>query len=515
MPRRARAKESKLIIVFPTRRDFEEMLLNTGTGILVHEASSKNILWANPSACRMFGCTLEELKPLKAHHMSAQEKQYRRELGIAWLHAAVIHGSSRKQWKYRSKDGTEFLTDCRATLVTFEDCLAVMVEFRNIAEEIELQEELTWVSESLQRIMTHTAAGIVVLDDDNCIEDISPLAAKLFGSTPSQLAGVHLEDLGRCEPRLLHEQVVERLRHSSVTIQQEIVKNDGTTAWLAGELEIVEHDGIESRVLTVRDVTERIEWERRNAYQEANLQYLSRYNAMGDMAMILAHELGQPLAASMNYLSGLKTRIAADTVDSRSLTYGIDQIEKQLHRAADIVTSIKRYVQRIESTSAVMDLNETVQESLYFVRLRAAEMGVRVFAHVPERNFFIDGESVLIGQVIINLCVNALHEIVQPHTEIKELTVETDELDGNAHVYIRDQGRGMAGPTIDRLAAGGFSTKQDGAGIGLIISEHIVERHGGSIRYLPNEPSGTVVQLVLPLAGKQSGAGGLSTVVPR
>ena len=486
----------------PPRRDFEQMCLHSGMGILIHEASSKNILWANPSACRMFGFTLEELKPLKAHHMSAQERQYRRELGVAWLQAAVIYGSSRKQWKYRTKDGTDFLTDCRATLVEFEDCLAVMVEFRNIAEEIELQEELSWVSDSLQRIMTHTAAGIVVLDEDNCIEDISPLAAGLFGRTPSELAGVHLEDLGRCDPRLSHEQVVERLATSSVTIQQEIVKDDGTTAWLAGELEIVAHDGMRSRVLTIRDVTDRVEWERRHAYQEANLQYLSRYNAMGDMAMILAHELGQPLAASTNYLSGLKARIDADTVDTRSLTYGIDQIEKQLHRAAEIVTSVKRYVQRIESTAVVMDLNETVQESLYFVRLRAAERGVRVYARIPERNFFIHGESVLIGQVIINLCVNALQEIVEPTTEVKELSVETDELDGNAYVFIRDQGQGMVGPVTDRLAAGGFSTKQDGAGMGLIISEHIVERHGGSIRYSPNEPTGTVVQLVLPLADR-------------
>ena len=497
--------------MFPARRDFEQMILHTGTGILIHEASSKNILWANPAACRIFGFTLEELKPLKAHHMSAQERQYRREVGVAWLQSAVVHGSSRKQWKYRAKDGTEFLTDARATLVRCEDGPVVMVEFRNISDEVELQEELTWVSESLQRIMTHTSAGIVVLDDDNCIDDISPLAAKLFGRTPAELSGVHLEDLGRCEPRLTSDPVVERLTDGagSVEIQQEIIKDDGSTVWLAGELEIVAHDGISSRVLTVRDVTDRVEWERRNAYQEANLQYLSRYHAMGDMAMILAHELGQPLAASTNYLSGLKARVSADTVDARSLAYGIDQIEKQLHRAADIVASVRRYVRRIESTSTLMDLNETVEESLYFVRLRAAEQGVRVYAEIPDRDLPIQGENVLIGQVIINLCVNALDEIVRPTTEVKELTIQTGEADGLASVWIRDQGRGMTGGVpADRLASGAFSSKQDGSGIGLIISEHIVERHGGTIRYLPNEPSGTTVQVTLPLATiAEDGAG--------
>ncbi|MEE4021947.1 PAS domain S-box protein [Gordonia sp. PKS22-38] len=490
--------------MFPARRDFEQMILNTGTGILIHEAASKNILWANPAACRMFGFTLEELKPLKAHHMSAQERQYRREVGVAWLQSAVVHGSSRKQWKYRTKDGVDFLTDARATLVRCEDGPVVMVEFRNISDEVELQEELTWVSESLQRIMTHTAAGLVILDDDNCIDDISPLAARLFGRTPAELSGVHLEDLGKCEPRLTSDHVVERLAAGagSVSILQEIGKDDGTTSWLAGELEIVAHDGIRSRVLTMRDVTDRVEWERRHAYQEANLQYLSRYHAMGDMAMILAHELGQPLAASTNYLSGLKSRLAAETVDARSLSYGIDQIERQLKRAGEIVTSVRRYVRRIESTAVLMDLNETIEESLYFVRLRAAEQGVRVFAEIPERDLYVHGESVLIGQVIINLCVNAIEEIVRPTTEVKELAIETGQADGHVFVSIRDQGRGMGTAPTNRLTSGAFSAKQDGAGIGLIISEHIVERHGGSIEYLPNDPRGTEVRLVLPLADK-------------
>ncbi len=487
--------------MFPTRRDFEQMVRKTTTGILIHEASSKNILWANDSACEIFGFTLEELKPLKAHHMSAQERQYRRELGVAWLQDAVIYGSSRKQWKYRAKDGTEFLADAHATLVQCDDGPVVMVEFRNISEEVELKEELHWASESLQRIMTHTSAGIVVLDDENCIDDISPLAAQLFGRTPAELSGVHLEDLGRCEPRLTSDHVVARLVNGmgSVKIQQEIAKEDGTTVWLAGELEIVAHDGIRSRVLTVRDVTDRVEWEQRNAYQEANLQYLSRYHAMGDMAMILAHELGQPLAASTNYLSGLKTRVTAETVDARRLAYGIDQIEKQLHRAAEIVSSVKRYVRRIKSTATRMDLNATVAESLYFVRLRAAEHGIRVFADIPERNLFIEGENVLIGQVIINLCVNALDEIDRPSTEVKELAVATGEADGQAFVVIRDQGRGMIGAPSDRLAHGAFSAKQDGSGIGLIISEHIVERHGGTIEYLPNEPRGTAARVSFPL----------------
>ncbi|AXY54215.1 PAS domain S-box protein [Rhodococcus ruber] len=488
--------------MFPTGRDFQEMVEKTETGILIHEAASKNILWANPAACRMFGFTLEELRPLKAHHMSSQERQYRRSVGVAWLQDAVVRGSSRRQWKYRTKDGQDFLSDAVASRLTFQDGQVVMVEFRNIAEEVELQEELSWVSQSLQRIMTHTSAGIVVLDETNCIEDISPLAARLFGRTPDELSGVYLEDLGRCEPRLTAEPVVAKLDAAAgpVGIMQEIEKSDGTTTWLSGFLEAVVHDGMTSRVLTIRDVTDRVEWERRHAYQEANLQYLSRYNAMGDMAMILAHELGQPLAASTNYLSGLKARISDGSLDPEALSYGLDRMEKQLGRAAEIVSSVKRYVRRIESTKAAIDLNETVDESLYFVRLRAAERGVHISLDRSRSPLPVVGESVLIGQVVINLCFNAIDEIVLPSTAVKELTVRTARRGEWACVSVFDQGRGMDDASGNRLASGAFSAKQDSSGIGLIISEHIVERHGGSIRYLPNEPHGTEVRMCLPLS---------------
>ncbi|WP_438947165.1 PAS domain-containing protein [Tsukamurella asaccharolytica] len=64
--------------MFPTQHDALEMVVRTSTGILIHDAATKEILWANPAAQRMFGFTLEELTPLKAHHMSSQERQFRR-----------------------------------------------------------------------------------------------------------------------------------------------------------------------------------------------------------------------------------------------------------------------------------------------------------------------------------------------------------------------------------------------------------------------------------------------------
>ncbi|MFX5555221.1 PAS domain-containing protein, partial [Acinetobacter baumannii] len=61
--------------------DFRRMMEALPMCIILHDAQTKSILWANPSACQVLGFTLEELLPLKAPDMSRQSHEYRREIG--------------------------------------------------------------------------------------------------------------------------------------------------------------------------------------------------------------------------------------------------------------------------------------------------------------------------------------------------------------------------------------------------------------------------------------------------
>lgn len=487
--------------MFPSSEDIEVMAQYSRNGILLHEKDSLQILWANNRACEMFQYSVEELQALKAHHMSAQDERYRREDGVGWLHSAALYGSSKRQWKYQAADGTEFLCDSTATLVPLQKGEVLMVEMQVIDDRVPRAESPDWISTSLERIMSHTAAGVLVLDTENRVERASPFAASLFNFSASGIIGQKLSALGTIDPKISEEEIKDPINPPDQRVNFRMRVGDGTQSprWLACYLENVVLERSSYRVLTTRDITDRVEAEKRDEAQRSQLQYLSRYNAMGDMAMVLAHDLGQPLAASLNFLSGIKARLHSPEVDPDKLNYGIEMVEKQLNRAADIVASAKRYVRRIESTTREFNLPDTVEESLYFVRLRAEEEGVTVNADLGTEEMLMTGESVLIGQVIINLCVNAIDEIVRPETEVKELDIKLTEYGGLASVLIADQGRGIKTVPADQLAAGAFSSKKEGSGIGLILSEHIAQRHGGTIQFAPNKPRGTVATLSLPL----------------
>lgn len=476
------------------------------TGTLLHEKDSLRVLWANDRACELFKYSVAELRSLKSHHMSSQDERYRREGAVAWLHSAALYGSSRKQWKYQDADGNDFLTDAVATIVPLHDREVIMVELRRIDDAEAPPDSPEWISTSLERIISHTAAGVLVLDTDNHVDRASPYAARLFGMTSSSIIGKALVDLVAVNPALSKDEFQESITHldGSVNFRVKVGVETDPLRWLACDLEDVRFEGSSYRVLTVRDITDRVEAEKHSAAQDTQLQYLSRYNAMGDMAMVLAHDLGQPLAASLNYLSGLKSRLSAPGIDPKVIHYGIGMVKKQLERASEIVASAKRYVRRSESTKSTFNLPDTVEESLYFVRLRAAEEQVDVHVDLGTQPLILEGESVLIGQVIINLCMNAIDEISCPETIVNELDIKLSEFGGVASLTISDQGRGMQTVPANRLAAGAFSSKEDGSGIGLIISEHIAQRHGGSIVFAPNHPQGTVATLSLPLQASKT-----------
>jgi two-component system, LuxR family, sensor kinase FixL len=185
-------------------------------------------------------------------------------------------------------------------------------------------------------------------------------------------------------------------------------------------------------LMILHDVSERVHDQVRRERELHRENYLARYNAMGDMAMAIAHELGQPLAAAGNFLVGLRNlaeraekegRLTAGSVGQ--LTYGINSAVDQIDRAARIVGSVRAFVGHLEQVEQVVDLNEIVEECLYFVRLRAAPLEVELHVRLTPEPVWVRCERVLTGQVVLNLCSNAVDEMGASPSVEKWISVAT------------------------------------------------------------------------------------------
>ncbi|WP_413104956.1 sensor histidine kinase [Streptomyces sp. Inha503] len=361
--------------------DFRTLMEALKYCVLLHDARTYEILWANRAACELLGWTVDELKPLKAPDMSKNARQYSRELGHRWLGQAARHGISATEWCYRSRSGEEILTEATAVRVALPGRTVVMVQFRDIAEE-----------KAVRR------------------------------------------DLSRAEEE--HRRDTQRLNH------------------------------------------------------------LARNNAMGDMAMAIAHEVSQPLAAAYNFVEGARGRLGRG---HDAVAWGLDNAVRQIERARRILGSLRGYVGRLEQSEQLTDLNAIVRDCAYFIELRAREHAVAVEYDLTGEPLPVLCENVLIGQVVMNLAFNAVDEMAgRPEAE-REVRVTTRRgADGSAVLEVRDQGNGP--PPGDRIFDGVFTSKENGSGIGLALSRRIITRHGGRIETAANQPRGAVFRFTLPMA---------------
>jgi two-component system sensor kinase FixL len=492
---------------FPRLEDFSRLMESLTYCILVHDAVSKDILWANQAACDMLGFSLSELKPLKAPDMSGSGPKFQRATGVQWLQDAADNGMSRIEWMYRSKTGREFLSEAVAIRVELDARPVVMVQFRDIEREESLKSDLQRTEGRLQAFLRHMAEGIIVLDEDSVISYASTAAADQLGLDAEQLVGSTFLDRCSSGSRQALKQALAGPGPdgSSASVRLEVTRADGSTVWFGASCQQIElqHD-LSGTLLLLHDISDQVAAEEQHRRDVEHLNYLGRYNAMGDMAMAIAHELGQPLAAATNFIDGVSRRLRNPEAAMQDLEYGLENAVKQINRANQIVSSLRAFVVQLEQSEQVVDLNDIVEDCLYFIMLRAQQHDVEVQVVKSSTPIWIRCEKVLTGQVILNLCHNAIDEMSDWPQAERHVTVTTYATAESGALRVSDRGKGLAHIPDGRVFDGVFTSKASGSGIGLALSHRIISRQQGRLWAEENESRGATFAFELPLASPAS-----------
>ncbi len=489
--------------------DFVEMMNAAQVCVLIHDGDTKSILWANPAACAMLEFDLDEIRPLKANDMSSSAQQYDRVVGRAWLQEAVEHGDSRIEWHYRSKSGRIIPTDAIARRIELAQGPAVMVQFRDIENEQRTERALRLTTTYVDALARNTSTIAFVLDEAGAIGFATDTAMEHLGIDPSveppsgrslaSYASFHVAGRRASWSQL----VVEANPVASVRL--EVSAGDRKTLWMDGSVERLQEDETNAYLMLLHDVSDRVRTEEMRGLELQRENYLARYNAMGDMAMAIAHELGQPLAAAGNFLAGIETILTGDGPVDPRVDYGLASAHRQIHRAATIVATLRTFVGHLEQIDQTVDLNTVVAECLYFIRLRAENHSVRIEFDLAEEPVEVRCERVLTGQVMINLCFNAIDEMSQCAPQDRTITLSTGRREDGGAFSVTDRGRGLQRNPFDES----FTTKQSGSGIGLALSYRIITRQHGTIWYTPGSAGGSVFGFVLPSVDEKVASTGI------
>lgn len=235
-----------------------------------------------------------------------------------------------------------------------------------------------------------------------------------------------------------------------------------------------------SRLLDRTDV-KRLQAEAALEKNRAELAHVLRINTMGEMVAGIAHELNQPLAAIGNFARGTIRRLQSGQGKQDELIEAVQTIASESTRAADIILSLKRYIQDCSPQRQPFDINQIVQDASRILAGEAEQRGVRVTLHCDPTLPQIRIDHVQIKQVVINLICNgfdALDETSGP----KSIRLETrHSIDGYIEVIVTDNGCGLPQEHRHRIFDAFYTTKPHGLGMGLAISRSIVVAHDGNL----------------------------------
>lgn len=201
----------------------------------------------------------------------------------------------------------------------------------------------------------------------------------------------------------------------------------------------------------------------------------------------LTHEIKNPLAVCKGYLQMMNSDNKEKT--EKYLKIIKDEIDRSLSIMADF-----KELNKITLTKDLVDINLLIEEVYDSLNLLTSSKNINIeFTNKEEIYINIDYNK--IKQVLINIIKNSI-EAIENNGIIK---IETHTTKINLYIEITDNGIGMDKETIDKIAELFFTTKQNGTGLGIALSNEIIKAHSGSIKYNSKLNVGTKVTIKLPL----------------
>lgn len=253
-------------------------------------------------------------------------------------------------------------------------------------------------------------------------------------------------------------------------------------------------NGVDQAVAVVRNMTDYNQSRERLALAE-------RLASLGTMAAGVAHELNSPLTFVMLGLEWIERQLARPAELERArLVARLQEVQDGARRIQGIVRDLKGFTRPEESKTGLVDVTGAIEGAL---SLAAAE--VRYRARV-EREFegvpAVLGNHARLGQVFLNLLINAAHALPEERGHDNVIRVRTSHVDNHVLIEISDNGAGIPAEHLPRLFEPFFTTKPvgQGTGLGLWICHEIVAELDGEITVESTAGVGSTFRVRLPVA---------------
>jgi two-component system NtrC family sensor kinase len=236
------------------------------------------------------------------------------------------------------------------------------------------------------------------------------------------------------------------------------------------------------------------------AETELKLLQSEKQASIGRLAAGVAHEINNPLTGVLTFTHMLLQRKDI-TGDIRS---DLQTIAQQTERVRGIVKNLLGFSRQTEINPEPTDINRVVSTAVLLMRNQALVKGVSLKFKPGEGIPLLIIDANQMQGVMLNLLLNALDATKRGDSIMMTTSIGTSGMRGSiqgVNITVKDTGCGIPPENLDKLFDPFFTTKEvgQGTGLGLAVSDGIVQRHGGNIKVQSTVNKGSTFTVWLPI----------------
>lgn len=404
---------------------------------------------------------------------------------VAAVRAANSAGSERLGESWHRLERLAWLSILFAALI-----LGLLTRLQWIARRLALAREETSAKlveseRGFQRVIEASPYGIVLLK----------------GGAVAYANSVVGRTLCRSGEALLGRRLTEFVIDAEVV--QSGVLEDGEHRFHAGSghahVEVVQgpevlFEGDAHRLCVLRDISEK-------RAMESQLRLSDRLSALGSVAAGIAHEINNPLAyvlANANVLRSQIDELELEPVARETLTELTDDVREGASRVRDVVRGLRTLSHPSDEELGPVELGPVVASAYAIVHSDLSHRA-ELFVDIPPSTPTVRGNEARLGQVVLNLLVNAAQAFTDARPTPGHVEVRATFDESRVQLVISDDGPGMSEEVLARVFEPFFTTKPigEGTGLGLTICRRIIQNLGGELEVESTLGEGTVVTISL------------------
>ncbi|BCG57965.1 ATP-binding protein [Paenibacillus sp. URB8-2] len=340
-----------------------------------------------------------------------------------------------------------------------------------------------------ENVLEHMDSGVMLFDEEGFLTFLNARAYGMLELQRYELSGCTIVDL------LTHLSLARTKKRQLLKVYRETVYKGKSMCELMDEYgrywEVNASYGADmngSYLFTIKEVSDykRIE---QTAYQNDNLAMLGKLSAS------IAHEIRNPLTAIRGFIQLLRPHLQG---------LGKEEYAKiilaEIDRANDIIHEFLSSSKPSSPQTRIASISALLKEVILLTESEVLMKGCQIDLQSLASDLYVSVDVKQMKQVLINMIRNALEAVsdrLDDSTGRIELGARKEG--SEVRILISDNGKGMDACTMNRLFSQFFTTKENGTGLGLSVSDRIVKNHGGRISVTSRVNEGTSFVISLPL----------------